>query len=94
MMMHLRPDLVRRDRLRNFESLGQRMAKDYRLLGPTGAAKLAWQTQDLNPEGACGDATDADAERGAKMVEHAARQFVVLLEEVHRLPLSTLRASK
>lgn len=91
MMMHLRPDLVRRDKLRKFESLGQHMAKDYRLLGPTGTARLAWQTQDLNPAGACGDATDADAGRGAKVVDHAARQFVALLEEAHRLPLSTLR---
>jgi creatinine amidohydrolase len=94
MMMHLRPDLVRRDQLRNFQSLGQRMAGEYRLLGPTGTAKLAWQTQDLNPAGACGNARDADAERGAKVVDHAARQLVVLLQEVSRLPLSTIRNDK
>lgn len=94
MMMHLRPDLVRRGRLRNFTSLGRRMARRYKLLGPTGTAKLAWQTQDLNPAGACGDATDADADRGARLVDHAARRFVQLLEEVHRLPLATIRRGK
>lgn len=92
MMLHLRPDLVRREHLRNFRSLGQDMAGDYRLLGPTLATgKLAWQTEDLNPEGACGDATDADAGRGAKLVDHAARQFVALLQEVRRFPLDRLR---
>jgi creatinine amidohydrolase len=94
MMMHLRPDLVRQDKLANFQSLGRRMAADYRLLGPTGVAKLAWQTQDLNPAGACGDATDADPARGAKVVDHAARELVALLEEVDRLPLSTLRPGR
>ncbi len=92
MMLHLRPDLVRRQHLKNFRSLGQDMARDYTLLGPTLATgKLAWQTEDLNPEGACGDATDADAARGAKLVDHAARRFVALLEEVRRFPLDRLR---
>ena len=91
-MLHLRPDLVRRDRLENFPSLGARMAGEYRLLGPTGIAKLAWQTQDLNPDGACGDATNADAARGARIVDHAARMLVTLLEETDRFPLSQLVA--
>ena len=90
MMLHLRPDLVRRDKLQNFASLGARMAGDYRLLGPTGVAKLAWQTQDLNPAGACGDAASADAARGAKVIDFAARKLVELLEEVDRFPLSYL----
>ena len=90
MMLHLRPDLVHRDKLADFPSLGQRMAKDYKLLGPTGTAKFGWQTQDLNPAGAAGNAADADAPRGAKVVDFAARKLVELLEEVHRFPLSQL----
>ena len=89
-MLHLRPDLVRRDRLADFPSLGARMAGAYRLLGPTGIAKLGWQAQDLNPQGACGDATNADAERGARIVDHAARHLVTLLEETDRFPLASL----
>jgi creatinine amidohydrolase len=91
MMLHLRPDLVRRDKARNFESLGMTMARDYKLLGPTASAKLAWQTQDLNESGACGDATNADAERGRLLVDHAAQKFVELLQEVDRCPLDVLR---
>ena len=38
-----------------------------------------------------GDATDADAERGRLLVEHAAARLVKLLDEIHRYPLSALR---
>ena len=89
-MLHLRPDLVRMEQAANFVPLMAEMAGHYRLLSPTGAGKLAWQAQDLHPSGACGDATDADAERGRQVVEHAARALVSLLEEVDRYPLANL----
>ena len=91
MMLHLRPDLVRMDRAANFAPLMAEMAPQYRLLSPTGAGRLAWQAQDLHPAGACGDATDADAERGRRLVEHAAQALVALLEEIDRYPLANLR---
>ncbi len=90
LMLHLRPDLVRRDRLQRFASLSERMANEYRWLGPGAPGKLAWQAQDLNAAGACGDATDADAERGARLLEHAARCLVELLAEVDRFPVAAL----
>jgi creatinine amidohydrolase len=89
--MHLRPDLVQRDKARNFESAGLRMAREFKWLGPTATAKLAWQSQDLHPSGACGDATNADAERGRLLVDHAAAKFVELLHEVDRCPLSVIK---
>jgi len=92
-MLHARPDLVHRDLARNFETLSQRMEPEYRLLTPEGAVGFGWQTQDLNADGACGNALDADAERGQKVVEHAARVFVELLGEVARFPLDNLRES-
>ena len=91
MMLHLRPDLVRMERAANFVPPMAEMAGDYRLLSPTGAARLAWQAQDLHPSGACGDATDADAARGRKLVEHAAQALATLLEEVDRYPLANLK---
>lgn len=90
MMLHLRPDLVHGDKRRHFRSLGERMAEANQWLGPTAVAKLAWQTQDLNPDGACGDATDADAQRGARVLDHAARCLVELLVEVDRFPVTAL----
>jgi len=45
----------------------------------------------INPDGACGNALDADAERGGLVVEHAARVFVELLAEVDRFALENLK---
>jgi creatinine amidohydrolase len=92
MMLHLRPDLVRLDKRRNFESEAVKMAGEFKLLRPTGPVAFAWQTQDLNPEGACGDATNSDAARGAKVIDFAAAKFVELLQEIDRFPLTALRS--
>ena len=51
------------------------MEDDFRFLTPEGAIGFGRQTQDLNPDGACGDALDADAERGRLVVDHAARNL-------------------
>lgn len=90
-MLHARPDLVHQNEAKNFESLSVRMERDFRLLTPEGAIGFGWQTQDLNPDGACGNALDADADRGRRVVEHAARALAELLAEVDRFPLDTLR---
>ncbi len=90
-MLHLRPDLVHRDEARNFEPLSVRLENTFTHLTPTGSIRFGWAIQDLHPEGACGNAADADARRGKQVVEHAARRFVEVLEEIDRLPLETLR---
>jgi creatinine amidohydrolase len=90
-IMHLRPDLVRRDQLKNFTPLSVAMEREYEILVPEGKVGFGWQTQDLHPEGACGDATDADPERGRQLVEHAAARFVTLLREIDRFDLATLK---
>ena len=90
-MLHVRPDLVHMDEAKNFESLSQRMEADFRFLTPEGAIGFGWQTQDLNPDGACGNALDADAERGRLVVDHAAHNFAALLAEVDRFPLTNLQ---
>jgi creatinine amidohydrolase len=91
MMLALRPDLVQMDKADNFAPLSVALAKDYRYLTPEGRIGFGWQTQDLHPSGACGNARDADAERGARCVAHAARGLVDLLGEVHRYPLANIK---
>jgi creatinine amidohydrolase len=91
MMLHLRPDLVRQAERRKFDSLSIEMAQEFKYLTPEGKIGFGWQTQDLNLFGACGDARDADAERGAALIDHAARCLVELLGEVDRFPLDALR---
>ena len=91
MMLHLRPDLVRHAERRKFDSLSIEMAQEFKYLTPEGKVGFGWQTQDLNLFGACGDATDADAARGAALIDHAAKCLVELLGEVDRFPLDALR---
>jgi creatinine amidohydrolase len=89
LMLHARPDLVDMSKAENFRSLMADLAGDFPHL--TGSTRFAWQAQDLNPAGVVGNARDADAERGAQLVDHAAAQLVAALEEVGRYPLNNLR---
>lgn len=91
LMLHLRPDLVRRSALKAFPSLGQRLAASGSVLGAEKPVGFGWMTQDLNPEGACGDATQASAEKGALLLDHLAKRLANLLQEVIELPLTTLQ---
>lgn len=90
LMLHLHPELVRRDKLRDFRSLSQEMADDYRWLGPHGPAGFAWAAQDLNRAGACGNAARADAETGRLLLEHMAEALAEILAEVARFPIAKL----
>ena len=93
MMLHLRPDLVHMDRAQDFRPLMADMEKSgYRRLSPVGSGRMGWMAQDLHPSGACGNAADADAERGRALIAHAATALVELLQEMDRFPLETLRA--
>lgn len=89
-MLALHPGLVQMQHARNFHPVIADIARDNRHLGLSPAGKLAWQAQDLNPAGACGDATRATAAKGRAFIDHAAAQIVTLLQEVQRLPLSFL----
>ena len=53
---------------------------------------MGWQTQDYNPQGACGNASIASAEKGKTLVEAAGKQLAALLQEISSLPMSTLRS--
>ncbi len=90
-MLYLRPDLVREAERRDFVPASVALEREYRFLRPEGGGVgFGWQAQDLNPVGACGNATDADAQRGREYVERAAAGLVGLLEEVARFPLSRI----
>lgn len=92
LMLHLQPELVRNEERRDFVSETIAMAKRYEYLRPEGAGvSFGWQTQDLNEHGACGNALDADAQRGQKIIDHVAPRIVELLREVVAFPLSALR---
>jgi creatinine amidohydrolase len=85
-MLHLHPDLVKMDRARNFVSHAIALEAQSTVLRVEGATAIGWQTQDLNPAGACGDATRADAALGKELIERAAQALVALVADVARHP--------
>ncbi|SOD89251.1 creatininase family protein [Caenispirillum bisanense] len=91
MMLHLRADLVRTEFVARFPSVAEDLASDCEVLRSDKPVGFAWAAQDLNPEGAVGDAEDADAERGALIVDHVARRLVDLVADVEAFPLHQLR---
>ncbi|HOB65636.1 creatininase family protein [Ottowia sp.] len=91
MMLALQPGRVRRSRARAFASTSQARAAAHRVLGNGRSAKLAWAAQDLNPEGAAGNAAAANAADGLALIDAAGRALAELLQEIDRLPPDTLR---
>lgn len=90
MMLALRPDLVDMPQAQHFQSTSQDRAARYTLLGNGVSAKLGWQMQDYNPQGAAGNAHLATAEKGERVLAAAGAQLALLLREMVDLPLSTL----
>lgn len=87
MMLHLRPDVVRREEFADFTSIGPAIERDYDELRLEGSVGIGWMTQDINPAGAIGNATLANAQAGALCLDHAGRALARLLADVARYPL-------
>jgi creatinine amidohydrolase len=75
---------------RDFKSTAQDRAAQYPILGNGSSAKLGWQVQDYNAMGAAGNAAIATAAKGQAILDAAGLQLALLLQEISRLPLSTL----
>jgi creatinine amidohydrolase len=90
MMLHLRPDSVRKGAARRFVSLGEDLERTLRRVGPEGAAPFAWLADDLNPDGVVGDATLATSAMGARLVEHYGRVLADVIRDAHDFPLERL----
>ena len=91
-MLATYPDLVRREKIADFKPATYAMERDYKHLRADHPAGFGWMTQDLHPSGAVGDASLASAEKGAAALDHGARAFVALLEDVARFDLKQLTA--
>jgi creatinine amidohydrolase len=91
-MLAAYPDLVRRDRIADFRPSTCAMERDYAWLRADVPVGFGWMTQDLHPSGAVGDASLATAAKGEAALDHGARAFVALLDDVRKFDLATLRA--
>jgi len=84
------PERVRTHKIANFESAEKQMMTEFRWLSGSRPAPFAWAAQDLNPQGAIGDATLANAEKGHALIDHGARAFVELLADVKKFDIARL----
>lgn len=93
LMLSFRHELVGMDKARNFISSAIAMEKEFTHLAPTGAHAFGWIAQDLNTEGAVGDASKATAEKGKKTAEHQIDGFIALLRDMTAFPLNRLHTA-
>jgi creatinine amidohydrolase len=91
-MLAAHSDLVRRDRIADFTPATIAMARDFKWLRADLPVGFGWMTQDLHASGAVGDATLATAEKGEAALDHGAKAFVALLDDVARFDLAKLAA--
>lgn len=86
LMLALAPDRVRPDRLQHFRN-GTEGWDGNAGLRAGGAVAFGWQAQDLNPQGAVGNAAAATAELGEAVLDRAGRALAGLIAEISALDL-------
>jgi len=90
MMLALAPERVRMAQAEYFRSTSQDRAERFPILGNGQSAKLGWQMQDYNANGAVGNAAAATPEKGRAVLDAAGRALAQLLSEIDQLPPGTL----
>jgi creatinine amidohydrolase len=87
-MLVARPELVQIDKARDFRSATEDWAAQFRYLGlGSRPARPGWLMEDMNPDGACGNAAAATAELGERLLATAAAGFATVLAEFAALSM-------
>lgn len=87
LMLHIAPQQVDMTLARDFGNRAAALHADHPDLGLRGPGKFGWSTQDLNPSGACGDASRASAEKGQRTLDHAVERVSDVLLQISRVSL-------
>jgi creatinine amidohydrolase len=90
LMLHFRPELVRMQHAKNFVSNAMAIEQEYTHLRPIGQHAFAWIAQDLNADGAVGDASSATADKGKATAEYQVEGLIALLRDMTAFPLKRL----
>jgi creatinine amidohydrolase len=93
LMLEFRRDLVHMDKAKNFVSSAIAIEKEFKQLTPSGTHAFGWIAQDLNPDGAVGNAAIATSEKGARTAEHQADGFIDLLRDMTAFSLGRLETN-
>lgn len=87
-MLAIAPDKVDMSKAQDFPSAQSDFLERYRHLRAYGSHAFGWMMSDLNRDGAAGDAAAANAEKGEKLITHAVKGLVELVEDVDHFDLS------
>jgi creatinine amidohydrolase len=90
MMLHLRPDLVRRDELRRWKSFGEELEGRLRHVGANTRTPFVWLAGDLHASGVTGDATLASAAIGERLVKYFGGLLADVIRDAHAFPVDRL----
>lgn len=90
-MLALRPDLVRTEKLQDFPSRQMDLVERFKHLRAYGPHAFGWKMADLNPDGAAGNASRATAEKGEALLSHAVGGLCELLRDMSRFDPDELR---
>jgi len=85
------PNSVRTEAIADFRPGSIAMEQKFRWLSAHRPVSFAWQAQDLHASGAVGDATQASAEKGELLIDHGARAFCELLDDVDKFDVEMFR---
>lgn len=85
MMLAAAPHLVRRDALRDFPSRASEWESAIPGLEVEGESGIAWSAEDLNVEGATGNARAATAELGERLLNHYAARLAQVVAAARAL---------
>ncbi len=88
-MLRLQPERVDMAKARNFRSAWLDRGQGLTTLVPEGAVGFGWETQDLHPSGALGDASRASVADGERVVAFAAERLATLFDEVQHFDIDT-----
>jgi creatinine amidohydrolase len=90
MMLHLHPDRVRLEEIRNARPLGEELETRMRHLAPEGLASFSWLAEDINSSGVAGDARQGDAAKGERLVAHYGGVLADVIRDAKNFPLERL----
>lgn len=92
-MLALYPQKVRMDKAENFSSNQTRFAERFTHLRAYGPHAFGWRMADLNPQGVAGNAAAASAEKGEKILDHALKGLLALLQDVDAFDMNLLEST-
>ncbi|MFC3074480.1 creatininase family protein [Shinella pollutisoli] len=90
-MLALHPERVDMARAERFGSRQAEFSARFAHLRAYGPHAFGWKMSDLNPKGVAGDASAATAEKGERLIAHAVRGLVALLEDVATFDMELFR---